>query len=54
MRLAPGLSWSWKRAFGIAAAKARISRNIGFPLFSQGGRERWIGRRLLRLFWRAS
>lgn len=38
-----GLSWSWRRAFGVSAAKSRISRAIGIPL-TQSGRERKLGR----------
>jgi hypothetical protein len=38
-----GLSFSWKRAVGISAAKARISRRIGMPL-TRSGRERKVGR----------
>lgn len=39
----PGLSFSWKRALGISAAKGRISRQIGIPL-TRSGRQRKIGR----------
>jgi len=35
--------FSWKRFFGISAAKSRISRSIGVPL-TKSGRERKIGR----------
>lgn len=35
--------FSWKRFFGISAAKSRISRSIGIPL-TKSGRERKIGR----------
>ncbi len=35
--------FSWKRAAGISAAKARISRSIGIPL-SRSGRQQKIGR----------
>lgn len=38
-----GFSFSWKRATGISAAKARISRKTGIPL-SRSGRQRKIGR----------
>ena len=38
-----GLSFSWRRAIGASAAKARISRAIGVPL-TQSGRERKVGR----------
>lgn len=47
MRLLPGLSWSWKRAIGLSAAKGRLSRRIGIPL-TASGRQRKIGRLLLR------
>ena len=40
-----GFSFSWKRALGISAAKARISRKIGIPL-SRSGRQRLVGRSL--------
>lgn len=49
MRLGPGLSFSWKRAIGLSAAKARLSRRIGIPL-TRSGRERKLGRSLLALF----
>lgn len=39
----PGLSFSWKRALGISAAKGRLSRKIGIPL-TRSGRERKVGR----------
>jgi hypothetical protein len=35
--------FSWKRAIGLSAAKARLSRRIGIPL-TRGGRERKLGR----------
>ena len=38
-----GLSFSWRRAVGISAAKGRLSRAIGVPL-TQSGRERKLGR----------
>ncbi len=38
-----GLSFSWKRALGVSAAKGRISRAIGVPLTRQG-RQRKFGR----------
>jgi hypothetical protein len=43
-----GFSWSWKRASGISAAKAKLSKVIGIPL-SESGRERKIGRTLIKL-----
>jgi hypothetical protein len=39
----PGLSFSWKRALGVSAAKGRLSRAIGVPLTKQG-RQRKYGR----------
>ena len=38
----PGLSFSWKRALGLSAAKGRLSRQIGIPLTRQG-RQRKAG-----------
>ena len=38
-----GLSFSWKRALGVSAAKGRISRATGIPL-TKSGRQRKIGR----------
>jgi hypothetical protein len=35
--------FSWKRAVGISAAKARLSRRIGIPL-TKGGRQRKLGK----------
>ncbi|MCX5888204.1 MAG: hypothetical protein NTY36_01970 [Deltaproteobacteria bacterium] len=35
--------FSWKRALGISAAKARLSRKIGVPL-TRSGRQRAMGR----------
>ena len=34
--------FSWKRALGISAAKARLSRRIGIPL-TKSGRQRKLG-----------
>ncbi|MCX5888251.1 MAG: hypothetical protein NTY36_02220 [Deltaproteobacteria bacterium] len=34
--------FSWKRALGISAAKARLSRKIGVPL-TRSGRQRKFG-----------
>ncbi len=48
MKLLPGLTFSWRRALGISAAEARLSRRIGVPLTKQG-RQRKLGRVLLRL-----
>jgi hypothetical protein len=35
--------FSWKRAVGLSAAKARLSRRIGIP-FTKSGRQRKIGK----------
>lgn len=35
--------FSWRRALGISAAKARFSRRIGIPL-TRSGRQRKIGK----------
>lgn len=35
--------FSWKRAVGLSAAKARFSRQIGIPL-TRSGRQRKLGR----------
>ena len=43
MKLAPGLTFSWKRALGITALKRKISKAIGIPL-TRGGRQRKLGR----------
>ncbi len=40
-----GFSWSWKRAIGLSAAKARLSRKIGIPL-TRAGRQRKLGQML--------
>lgn len=39
----PGLSFSWKRAVGLIAAKSKLSRQLGVPL-TQAGRQRKLGR----------
>ena len=38
-----GFSWSWRRAFGLSAAKGRLSRQLGVPL-TRSGRQRKLGR----------
>lgn len=38
-----GLSFSWKRAIGITAAKQKISRKTGIPTTKQG-LERKVGK----------
>ena len=35
--------FSWKRAVGVSAAKARLSRRIGIPL-TKSGRQRKLGK----------
>jgi hypothetical protein len=35
--------FSWRRALGISAAKARLSRRIGIPL-TKSGRQRKLGK----------
>lgn len=47
MRLGPGLSFSWKRAIGLTAARQRLSRSIGIPL-SRQGMERKLGRAIFK------
>jgi hypothetical protein len=47
VRLAPGLSFSWRRALGVSAVLWRIARRFGVPT-TRGGRERKVGRLLLR------
>jgi len=41
--LIPGVSFSWRRATGLAAAKGRLSRKIGIPL-TRSGRQRKMGK----------
>jgi hypothetical protein len=41
--------FSWKRAIGLSAAKARLSRRLGVP-FTKSGRQRKIGRMVVGLF----
>lgn len=47
MRLGPGLSFSWKRAVGLTAARQRLSRRIGIPTTRQG-MERRVGRAVFK------
>lgn len=42
----PGLSFSWKRALGITAAKQRFARKTGIPT-TKAGMERKIGRAVM-------
>lgn len=39
----PGLSFSWKRALGVSAAKGKLSRQIGVPL-TRSGRQKKMQR----------
>lgn len=43
----PGLSFSWKRAVGITAAKREISRRTDIPM-SKAGIERKLGKMLIK------
>jgi hypothetical protein len=43
--LIPGLSFSWKRAFGITAAKRKVAKSTGVPTTQQGRRSK-IGKLL--------
>lgn len=42
----PGLSFSWKRALGITAAKQKIARKTGIPT-TKAGLERKVGKAVL-------
>lgn len=44
----PGLSFSWKRALGITAAKQRFARKTGIPT-TKAGMERKIGRAVMNM-----
>lgn len=44
MRLGPGLSFSWKRALGITAAKRKLTRATGIPT-TRSGRRAKLGRK---------
>ena len=46
MKLAPGLSFSWKRAVGLTAARQRFARRTGIPT-SRQGLARKVGHALL-------
>lgn len=48
MKLLPGLSFSWKRALGITAARRRFARTTGIPT-TRAGVERKIGAALIDL-----
>lgn len=46
MKIFPGLTFSWKRAVGVTAAKRKISRATKVPLTRQGRRSKfgkWLG-----------
>jgi hypothetical protein len=43
MKLGPGLTFSWKRALGITAAKRKFVRATGIPT-SRSGRRAKLGR----------
>ncbi len=43
----PGLSFSWKRALGLTAARQRIARRTGIPT-TKSGIERKIGSAILK------
>jgi hypothetical protein len=46
MKLFPGVTFSWKRALGVTAAKRKISRASGIPLTRNGRRSKlgkWMG-----------
>ena len=49
MRLGPGLSFSWRRAFGVSGLLGRFARTTGIPT-SESGRQRKVGRLFLNLF----
>ena len=42
----PGLSFSWKRALGITAAKQKFARKTGIPT-TKAGLERKVGKAVL-------
>ena len=43
MKILPGLTFSWKRALGVTAAKRKISRATCIPL-TRSGRQRKLGK----------
>jgi hypothetical protein len=45
MKILPGLTFSWKRALGVTAAKRRVSKATGIPL-TRSGRQRKLGKML--------
>lgn len=44
----PGVSFSWKRALGITAAKQRFARKTGIPT-TKAGLERKVGKAVIDL-----
>lgn len=44
-----GLSFSWKRAFGISGTRGRIAKSTGIPT-TKSGLQRKLGRSILHLF----
>ncbi len=43
----PGVTFSWKRALGITAAKQKIARKTGIPTTKQG-MQRKVGKIVLK------
>lgn len=43
----PGLSFSWKRAFGLSRARQQIARKTGIPT-TRSGLERKVGSTLIK------
>lgn len=41
----PGLSFSWRRALGVTAAKRKIAKATGIPT-TKSGRRNKVGRKL--------
>jgi hypothetical protein len=41
--------WSWKRQFGVTAAKRKVSRATGIP-WTKSGRQRKVGAMFWKLF----
>lgn len=40
--------FSWARFLGVSREKARLSRRVGFPLWSRQAQYAWFGRLVLR------
>lgn len=47
MRLARGLTFSWKRVIGITAARQRLARKLGIPT-TRNGIERKVGASVIK------